>query len=241
MKKISITGVMLIFAFFFCSCRINPNYIKKIQSMEEGVSNPTSIDELKTAILKYERRVEDIMMAQQSVGIWYKILATRYIDKQMYGEALPVLQKAIMYYPVNQNLYYYVGVCAGYMAKAELDFNALGNSVKKENYLKLSESGYLRAIELEPNYARALYGLAVLYVFDLNQSSRAIPLLEKLLTIEKRHIDAMFVLARAYYVEYEFDKAVNVYNSILSITGDPQKKADAEANKKIVLDAQYAQ
>ncbi len=125
------------------SCGVNPNYIKRIQSMEEGVSSPTTIDELKTAISKYENRVEDIMLAQQSVGIWYKILATRYIDKQMYGEALSVLQKAIMYYPVNQNLYYYVGVCAGYMAKAELDFSATGNTSKKQNYLRLSESGYL--------------------------------------------------------------------------------------------------
>jgi tetratricopeptide (TPR) repeat protein len=209
--------------------------------MEEGVSSPTTIDELKTAISKYENRVEDIMLAQQSVGIWYKILATRYIDKQMYGEALSVLQKAIMYYPVNQNLYYYVGVCAGYMAKAELDFSATGNTSKKQNYLRLSESGYLRAIELEPTYARSLYGLAVLYVFDLDESNKAIPLLEKLLTIEKRHVDAMFVLARAYYVDYQFEKAVNMYDLILSTTGDSQKIADAQLNKKIVLDAQYAQ
>ncbi|HPX26845.1 MAG TPA: hypothetical protein PLG87_08565 [Treponemataceae bacterium] len=223
------------------SCGVNPNYIKRIQSMEEGVSSPTTIDELKTAISKYENRVEDIMLAQQSVGIWYKILATRYIDKQMYGEALSVLQKAIMYYPVNQNLYYYVGVCAGYMAKAELDFSATGNTSKKQNYLRLSESGYLRAIELEPTYARSLYGLAVLYVFDLDESNKAIPLLEKLLTIEKRHVDAMFVLARAYYVDYQFEKAVNMYDLILSTTGDSQKIADAQLNKKIVLDAQYAQ
>lgn len=240
MKKNRIC-LTILFIIVLSSCGVNPNYIKKIQSMEEGVSSPTTIDELKTAISKYENRVEDIMLAHQSVGIWYKILATRYIDKQMYGEALSVLQKAIMYYPVNQNLYYYVGVCAGYMAKAELDFSATGNTSKKQNYLRLSESGYLRAIELEPNYARSLYGLAVLYVFDLDESNKAIPLLEKLLTIEKRHVDAMFVLARAYYVDYQFEKAVNMYDLILSTTGDSQKIADAQLNKKIVLDAQYAQ
>jgi hypothetical protein len=61
------------------------------------------------------------------------------------------------------------------------------------------------------------------------------------LTIEKRHVDAMFVLARAYYVDYQFEKAVNMYDLILSTTGDSQKIADAQLNKKIVLDAQYAQ
>lgn len=233
--------ILFLIIISLLSCGVNSNYIKKIQSMEEGVSSPTSIDDLKEAISKYERRVEDIMLAQQSVGIWYKILATRYIDKQMYGEALSTLQKAIMYYPVNQNLYYYVGVCAGYMAKAELDFIAAGTFQKKENYLKLAESGYLRALELEPAYVRALYGLGVLYVFDLDEAQKAIPLLEKLLTIDKKHIDAMFILARAYYVDYQFDKAISMYDTILSLTGDSQKTADAKKNKEIVLEALYAQ
>jgi len=51
----------------------------------------------------------------------------------------------------------------------------------------------------------------------------------------------MFVLARAYYVDYQFEKAVEIYDLILSTTGDSQKTADAQMNKKIVLDAQYAQ
>ncbi len=241
MKIFTNSIVCFLLLVLVSSCGVNTNYIKKIQSMEEGVSNPTTIDELKDAISKYEGRVEDIMAAQQQVGIWYKILATRYIDKQMYIEALPVLQKAVMYYPANQNLYYFTGVCAGYAAKAELDFSATGESAKKQNYLKLAESGYLRAIELEPAYVRALYGLSVLYVFDLDESSKAIPLLEKLLTIDKKHVDAMFVLARAYYSDYQFDKAVSMYDLIISTTGDAQKKSDAQANKKTVLDAQYEQ
>ncbi len=241
MSKLKITGLVVLFIIVLTSCGVNTKYIKRVQSMEEGVTSPNSIEELKTAISRYQERVEDIMLAQQSVGIWYKILATRYIDNQMYGEALTVLQEAIRYYPANQNLYYYVGVCAGYMAKAELDFNASGNTTKRDNYLKLSESGYLRAIELEPGYVRSLYGLAVLYVFDLAEPAKALPLLEKLLTIDKKHVDAMFVLARAYYEDYQFEKAVAMYDLILSITGDVQKKADAQMNKKIVLDAQYAQ
>ena len=49
----------------------------------------------------------------------------------------------------------------------------------------------------------------------------------------------MFVLARAYYSNYEFDKAVALYDKIIATTKSAEKKADAEANKKVVLDASY--
>jgi hypothetical protein len=39
----------------------------------------------------------------------------------------------------------------------------------------------------------------------------------------------------------EFDKAVEMYDKIISVTTSDKKKADAEANKKIVLDASYGQ
>ena len=50
----------------------------------------------------------------------------------------------------------------------------------------------------------------------------------------------MFVLARAYYVEGRYDEAVNLYDRIISLTKSEAKKKNAEENKKIVLDASYA-
>ncbi|MCQ2982497.1 MAG: hypothetical protein MJ178_07065 [Treponemataceae bacterium] len=238
-KTVLVALCALVLLGSLVSCGPNVNYIKRVQSLEEGVQNPTTIDELKDAIKKYGDRVEDIIAADAQSGIWWKILATRYMDNKMYGEALDAFQRAIAFYPANQNLYYYVGVCAGYMAKAELDYTATGDHSKKYNYLKLSEEGYKRAIELEPRYARALYGLGVLYTFELDKSAEAIPILEKLLTIETRHTEGMFVLARAYYMNYEFQLAVDMYDRILSTTTSDQYKADAEANKKVVLQAMY--
>ena len=240
-KSILVICVAILCLSVFCGCGVNPKQIKRMQNLEEGVSNPTTIEELKDAIEKYEHRVEDVTSAAAQTGIWYKILASRYLDKGMYGEALKYYQKAIEYFPTNQNLYYYIGVCAGYMAKSALDYNATGNFSQKENYLNLAESAYLRALELEPTYVRALYGLGVLYVFDLDESEKAIPLLEKLLTIETRNTDAMMILARAYYENYEFDKAVDLYDKIISISTSPEKKAAAEANKKQVLEMSYGE
>ena len=242
MKKFSFAfaASFALFALALSSCTKSNKTIIRMQHMEEGVGSPTSIDELKAAISKYEERVADIQLANGQIGIWHKILATRDLDKKMYGEALKSVQKALEYYPNNQNLDYYVGLCAGYMSHASMDFDADGREEKRENYLKLSEEAYSRAIEIEPRYARALYGLAVLYVFELGEDEKAIPLLEKLLTIETKNIDAMFLLARAYYMNYDFDKAVGMYDKIISLTKSPERKAEAEANREIVQNAAYS-
>ena len=239
MKKI--VFFILTCLFLFSSCGVSNKRIIRMQKMEEGVGSPTTIEELKTAIEKYDARIADLQLSQSQVGIWYKILGTRYLDNKMYGEALKAFQSALQYYPDNQNLYYYVGICAGYMSHTALDYNATENMEQKYNYLKLAETAYLRAIEIEPRYSRALYALSVLYVYELDEPAKAIPYLERVLDIEKKHTDAMFVLARAYYSTYEFDKAVEMYDKIISVTTSDKKKADAEANKKIVLDASYGQ
>ena len=85
-----------------------------------------------------------------------------------------------------------------------------------------------------------MYGIGVLYTFDLNKPEKAVPYLEKLLTIETRHTEGMFVLARAYSMNYEFQLAVDMYDRIIQTTTSDKSKADAEANKKVVLDAMYS-
>lgn len=232
------TGVFLT-AIILCGCSKSNKTIIRMQKLEENVGTPTKEHELKEAIKKYQDRVADVQLANAQVGIWYKMLATRYLDAKMYGEALKNYQIAIQYYPANQNLYYYVGVCAGYMAKSALDYNATGSSDEKYNYLKLAESAYLRAIELEPRYVRSLYGLGVLYVFELDECEKAVPYLERALNVETKNTDIMFVLARAYYVTGRYDEAVSLYDRIISTTKSDEKKKEAEANKRIVLDTSY--
>ena len=238
MNKIKAFLIVAAAAIVLVSCGgVSNKTIIRHQKMEEGVESPTTIEELKDAIKKYQERVADVQLAQSQIGIWYKILGTRYLDNKMYGEALKAFQEALTYYPDNQNLYYYVGVCAGYMSHAALDYNASGNNEVKYNYLKLAEEAYLRAIAIEDRYVRALYGLGVLYVFELDEPEKAIPHLEKALSIDTKNLDTMFVLARAYYSSYEFDKAIEIYDRIIETTKSEDTKKTAEENKKIVLDA----
>ncbi len=236
MKKKFLFVISIFAIFSFISCGVSNKTIMRYQKMEEGVSNPSTIEEYKAAIEKYQERVADIQLANQQIGIWYKILGTKYVENKMYGEALKCFQSALEFYPDNQNLYYWVGVCAGYMSHQALDFGANGNTTIRYNYLKLAEEAYLRAIKIEDKYVRALYGLGVLYVFELEEPEKAIPHLEKLLNIDTKNHDAMFVLASAYYLTYEFDKAIEMYDKIIATTKSSDVKSQAEANKQQILD-----
>ena len=51
----------------------------------------------------------------------------------------------------------------------------------------------------------------------------------------------MFVLARAYYMNYDFQAAVDMYDNIIKLSSSDTNKAEAEANKKVVLNALYSE
>ncbi len=212
-----------------------------MQALEEGVDNPTTVKELEEAIAKYQKRVEDVLNADIRTGMWYRLLAIRYLDNGMYAKALENFRMAVQYYPANQNLYYYVGVCAGYLAKASLDFGATGSAAERARYLDLAESAYLRAIELEPRYVRALYGVSVLYVFEMEKPEQAIRHLTTALEVEKKNVDAMFVLARAYFMAGKAEEAVSLYDTIVTLTKDGNKLQSARENRAFVLEHAYGE
>ncbi len=240
MKKYLRFSFFAIVCLSFLSCSSSYNSIKRMQKLEEGVSNPTTKEELEEAIKKYDARAMDLALTDGQIGIWYKILGTRYLDQQMFGKALECFQKALTYYPNNANLYYYVGACAGHMAHASLDFEAGGptsdSAIKKMNYLRLAESSYLQALNIDPSYYRVLYGLGILYVYEFGQGENAIPYLEKFLATQTKNTDAMFALVRAYYITYQFDKAESLCDRIIGLKPNAEKVQAAMDNKKQIIE-----
>lgn len=240
MKK-SVIFFLLVFSAFFAGCSYSNKALlqKRLQNMEKYSGNPGNIEEIKKGIEKYDSEAQELVEKNAKIGIWYKILGTRYLDRKMYGKALESFQSALEFYPENPNLYYYVGVSATYVSHSALDFNGRGETESKMNYLNLAETAFKQALSIDENYSKALYSLGVLYAFDLDNGAEAVKYLERYVEIEKRDTDGMLVLARAYYMSSEFEKAADVYDKIISITKSSQRKAEAEANKKVVLDAIY--
>lgn len=240
MKKVFVLSIFLL-SIVLSGCNYSNKALlqKRLQNMEKYSGNPGSIEQIKDGINRFDSEAQELVEKNAKIGIWYKILGTRYLDKKMFGEALKAFQTALEYYPDNPNLYYYVGICAGYVSHASLDFEGRGETEKKLNYLKLSETALLQAVQIDSRYSNALYSLGILYAFDLDDGQKAAEYLERYVDIQTRDTDGMMVLARAYYMCREFDKAVAVYDKIISITKSSQRKAEAEANKKVVLDASY--
>lgn len=238
-RNIITVPVVLGIIFSMISCGLSNSSIQRQMKMEEGVTNPLTIEELQDAINKYSKKVTETQLAMSQIGMWYRLLGTRYVDNRMYGEALKCFEEALKYYPNNQNLYYYVGLCAGYMSHAALDFNGSGSYDQKYNYLKLSEEAYLRALKIDDKYTNAMYGLAVVYVYELEESEKAIPWLEKLLSIDTKHADAMLLLGIAYYLNYDFNSAISTFDKVISTSKAADKVAAAEAYKKQILDVSY--
>jgi tetratricopeptide (TPR) repeat protein len=211
----------------------------RIAELAPGGEPPETIEGLQKAIAAYEARVEETVKTAAQAGIYWKILAVRYMDRAMYGEALEALHRAVEYFPEDETLYYLTGLSASVMAKSALDFSAVGSTRERERLFALAESAHRRALALDPAYARALYALGVLLVFELDRSAEAIPFLERFLSLREKDVDGMFVLARAYYVEGRDEDAVTLYDRVLSVSKDPVKREEAEANKKTVLDGAY--
>jgi len=215
------------------SCGQSPD-MKRLFSMESRSAvgaPPQSTEGLKKAISEFSKEMDRLVELKERSGIYYKILASRYMDKAMYGEAYEALLKAIEFFPANETLYYNAAVSAAYIGKSKEALGPAGNS-ERDRWLAIAESNYKRAISEQPNYGSALYGLAVLYEFELNRPSEALPLLQNLLAVDTKNADAMLLLGRVYYSLGRLDDALNAYGSASAVTKVPAKRAAAEANRK---------
>ena len=200
----------------------------------EPASTALSINELKSAIATYERRIERHVSDAAKTANYWKILAIRLMSRGLYGDALEALEQAIFYSPEDAALHYFTGVSAGTMAKSFHVFPGRENR-DRINYNALAERAFLRSVELDGHYPRPLYGLGVLYVFELDRPAEAIPYLERHLEISRTDTDTMFVLARAHYMLGNLRAALDLYDRIITITGDDQKRMDARNNRQLLL------
>jgi tetratricopeptide (TPR) repeat protein len=199
-----------------------------------GTNPPSTVEELKAAIAENEKKIERYVNDVAPTGTYWKLLASRLQDRGLHGEALEALRNAAYYLPEDPSVQYNTGLSAGIMAKSSHAFPGRENT-EKEEYFSLAEKAFLRAIELDGRYLSPKYGLGVLYVFELDRAEDAIPHLKKYLEISRNDVDTMFVLARAYYVVKDYKAAVELYDRIITLTRDEQKRKDARENRQFIM------
>lgn len=239
-RKIGWIALLLAVAALLGSCKGGED-LKKLFDLEERSMKdapPATIEDLKKGISEYAKEAERTVGASEHIGSYWRLLSVRYMEKRMYIEAYEAAKEALRYYPDNPSIYYTIGLGLSYQAKADSVSGPASVAARREHLLS-AETAYLRALELNPRYTRALYALAVLYVFEMDRPEDAGPYLTRLLDIDTHNVDAMFLLARVRYVEGRFEDAANLYDAIVEVTRVPEKRKQAEENKKTVLDLLY--
>jgi tetratricopeptide (TPR) repeat protein len=197
---------------------------------------PETIEGLRDALALYEKRIEAHVRDAAQTGVYWKILAVRLQDRGLHLEALEALEQAMNYNAEDPALRYLAGISAARVAKGTPD---MMSADRRDRYYALSESAFLTAIDLDGSYSRPRYALGVLYTFDLNRPEDAIPHLVRFLELTVNDVDGMFVLARAYYMTARYGEALELYDRILSITKDLEKKMEAERNREHIMEVYY--
>jgi len=235
---ILIFGWLITFVYRAESRKINRELVKRISEISPRRGPPETIEGLRQAIALYEDQIERNVREGAQTGVYWKILAMRLSDRGMYNDALEALERAIYFNTEDPVLYYLTGVSAAHVAKSKVGFTA-NVDIEKGNYFRLSENSYLRALELDVTYTRAMYGLAVLYVFELDRPQEAIVHLERYLQLQSSDISAMFVLARAHFMVENYQQAVDIYDKIASRTKNQKEREEALNNRELIQGRRY--
>ena len=218
--------------------KIHRDLAKRISALSPRGGPPNTIEGLREAIALYETQIERNVQEGVQTGTYWKILAIRLADRGMHRDALEAFERAIYYHSEDPTLFYLTGESASVVAASTVGFSTNAGT-EKEHYSRLAETSYLRAIHLDSGYVKPLLGLGILYTFEQNRPFEAIPHLERYRELSPNDIKGMFVLARAYYMTEDFQRAIDLYDKIISRSKDPKVKAEAQNNIAICRNMMY--
>ncbi len=198
-----------------CADKADGVYVEDLRATQPSrdAKSGKSIDELQRGIDEYKKDVKRTIKASENLGIYYRLLGVEYMNRQMYGEALSSFEQAMRIYPENEQVTYWAGVCAGRMAKAQIE-----DEKEKARLFSLAVKYYDRTFFLYPDHRPALFGLAVLYAIELGRPADAVPLLERYLAKDTSNVEVMTLLARAHVALGNFEEAIALYRSIAKST-----------------------
>ena len=215
--------------------KVSRDLAKRIAELSPRGGPPETIEGLQQAIKLYEDQIERNIREAAQTGVYWKILAIRLADKGMHLNALDAFEKALQYNSNDPTLFFLIGESASVAAASSLGFSA-DSADEKEHFTKLAESAYLQSIQMDPVYAKPRLGLGILYTRDFSRAADAIPHLERYMEILPNSIQGMMALGRAYYMTQNYNRAIEMYDRIISRTKDANIRAQAENNIAMIRD-----
>ena len=229
---------LIVFMYRSGSTKTNRELAKRISELSPHGGPPETIEGLRKAIALYENQIERNVREGAQTGVYWKILATRLADRGMHRDALDALERAVYFNADDPALFNLTAVSAATVAKSVVGFSSASDN-EREHFYKLAENSYKRALQIDETYSKPMYGLAVLYTFELDRPQEAVAYLDRYLKIYPQDIQAMFVLARAHAMTGNYSMAVEQYDRIIAKTKDQNVKNEAVNNKNFIQDLQY--
>lgn len=202
---------LCLFSLLLASCELTQarNELANRMAVEEGqADNRERISELKSDIKRVDKQVEKTIESVRDKGTYWRLLGLKYMDYGMWGEAVSALNEAVNIYPEHAFLLYNRALSIG-----QLSLSA-NTQEQKMAYLLRAEQGYRRAISIDSRFTPAMYALAILLVFELDNPLEARGLLEDYLEIERSGIKARFLLARVYTELGDDNETLRLYEEI---------------------------
>jgi len=245
-KKESVIGILVVIVIVVLIAWLyvheknkdNRELAKRIVALSSTGGPPETIEGLREAIALYENQIKRNVQEGAQTGVYWKILAIRLADRGMHRDALDAYERALYYNTDDPTLFFLVGESASVVSASVLGFQ-MNSAEEKERFANLAETAYLRALQLDPSYQKPRFALGLLYTFDLGRPADAVPLLERFLQISPGSIEAMFVLARAYFMTGNYNSSMEVYDRIINRTKDQSVKNEAQNNKEIIRNLMY--
>jgi len=243
MKRVIMVFNKIIFFSFFMtmlvylsSCGSDDRQLLERLSQMEGdgttaydIENDENYRELKKDIDKYRKIIDKKIDAAEKLGTYYKLIGLKYLDYSMYELALESFQEALAIYPENPNVLYNAGLASARLSKTE------GSESESYRLLVQAERYYKASLLVNDRFSSPMYGLAILYVYEMDQPELAIPLMEVYNTIQKSSMNGRFLLAAAFFASGREGEAVDTYNSIIESSEDSVEVESARSNRNSIL------
>lgn len=221
---------MLAMAFTACG-QEESDTLEELVEMEGGADQVSEdrIAEIEREIERYREIVEEKVQATGELGVYYKMLARAYTSRQMFGPALDALEEAIRIETDNPVLFSRAAVAAGHLGKAA------GEREDALEQFEIAERYYRRALELDPDYVDALYGLAVLYTFELDRSADALPLLDRATAVAPERARPFMLKGRVLLELGRPEEAAEAYGTAAETADSKDVRDAALENRRRIL------
>lgn len=162
------------------------------------------IERLKKKAEEYDKRVDDRIESAEKAGTIYQKLGEKYLERQLWDLSIESLEKAIGYGRNTPVVHYSIGVA--YANKAQ--------ELNSSSFASKAEFHYKRALEIQPDYQQASYGLGILYFYIIKDRKRGLEEMETVVRKDRNYYLARFALARFHYELNNPAKSLSLYEDL---------------------------